>query len=83
MISIYKQLMSATPVPSPESLRIPIGAQDTRMFGGFDSRMPAPYSGPYGILLGNEEAIGCFSIATDNAQYCAIVEPAEGRGELV
>jgi hypothetical protein len=81
--SMYMQLMSATPLPNPENLRVPAGAQDTRLFGSLDYRQPAPYSGPYGILLGSDD-IPYLSFATDSAHHCVTIEVIEAhRGELV
>ncbi|HVT28247.1 MAG TPA: hypothetical protein VHE81_09565 [Lacipirellulaceae bacterium] len=59
------------------------GRTDARTYGSVEMRMPAAYSGPYGVLLTDNCSQVVYSVATDSANHGVMIAPAINRGELV
>lgn len=74
MVDLYMLLFPvATPGESvPQNPRV--FDEGPRSFGSVDTSMPATYSGPYGVLLG-ESKTQIISIATDGANHLIALKP--------
>jgi len=77
LLHLSNMLMSNFPagIPGEYSLNVArFSTDEPRSFGSVDTRMPASYSGPYGVLL-DEPKSQVLSIATDSANHCVIIQP--------